>query len=151
MLILNVLFVSRTIQNADASINSSKQLFSLFYQRLKVKFKPPACHLKNIEQCYCCLLFFSPKHNVKIIFLFLISFPIQVLGCCVVAAAVWLRLAYGGYVSIVPQHELLSLDAVVLMGGVVLFIAAFLGCCGAWCKNQCLLICVKKKYLHFLF
>jgi len=65
---------------------------------------------------------------------------VWVLGCGVVAVAVWLRFAYGGYVSLLPQHGILSLDAIVLLGGVILFIAAFLGCCGAWCKNQCLLI-----------
>jgi len=66
-----------------------------------------------------------------------------VLGCGVVAAAIWLRFAYRGYVSLLPQHGILSLDAVVLLGGVIIFIAAFLGCCGAWCKNQCLLTSVK--------
>jgi len=64
---------------------------------------------------------------------------VWVLGCGVVAVAIWLRFAYRGYVSLLPQHGILSLDAVVLIGGVILFIAAFLGCCGAWCKNQCLL------------
>lgn len=63
-----------------------------------------------------------------------------VLGCGVVGVAIWLRVSYQGYMSLFPQHELLSLDALVLMGGVLLFVVAFLGCCGAWCKNRCLLI-----------
>jgi len=71
---------------------------------------------------------------------------VWVLGCGVVAVAVWLRFAYGGYVSLLPQHGILSLDAIVLLGGVILFIAAFLGCCGAWCKNQCLLISVMNGF-----
>ena len=64
------------------------------------------------------------------------------LGCGVMGLAIWLRISYTGYISLLPQHEILSLDSVALMGGAVIFVAAFLGCCGAWCKNRCLLITV---------
>lgn len=69
-------------------------------------------------------------------------FWLQLLGCTIVGFAVYLRVSYGGYISLLPQHGILSLDAVLLMLGFLLFTTAFLGCCGAWCKNQCLLVSV---------
>lgn len=62
------------------------------------------------------------------------------LGCVIVGAAIWLRIEYQGYVSLLPQHDLLSLDAVLLFFGLLIVVVAFFGCCGAWCKNRCLLI-----------
>ena len=60
-----------------------------------------------------------------------------------VGLAIWLRLTYEGYISLMPRQEILSLDCVILMIGIILFFTAFLGCCGAWCKNRCALLTVK--------
>lgn len=71
------------------------------------------------------------------------------LGCGVVGIAIWLRISYQGYVSLLPQHKLLSLDSVVFMGGIITLVAAFLGCCGACSKNRCLLISVIINIVFF--
>ncbi|XP_046452651.1 tetraspanin-9-like isoform X1 [Daphnia pulex] len=63
-----------------------------------------------------------------------------ILGGGVVGIAIWLRISYSGFVSLLPQHELLSLDSVGLIIGAVLFLVAFCGLIGAWFMSPCLLI-----------
>ncbi|KZS07158.1 CD81 antigen [Daphnia magna] len=85
---------------------------------------------KSRRMCYAC---------IRSIF-GLLNGLIWIVGGGVIGVAIWLRISYNGYVSLLPQHGLLSLDSVVLMSGTVLFVAAFLGCSGAWFKSSCLLI-----------
>lgn len=55
---------------------------------------------------------------------------------------IWLRLAYEGYLSLLPQYALLSADSLCITMGVITFVLAFFGCCGSWFQNKCLLITV---------
>lgn len=79
-----------------------------------------------------------------------------------VGIAIWLRISYSGFVSLLPQHELLSLDSVGLIIGAVLFLVAFCGLIGAWFMSPCLLIsvsificcvlcCLLAELYHILF
>ncbi|XP_063231945.1 tetraspanin-9 [Bacillus rossius redtenbacheri] len=61
-------------------------------------------------------------------------------GCGVLGLGVWLRLAYSGYAALLPQYRLLSADSLCLASGVVMFVVAFFGCCGAWFQSRCMLI-----------
>lgn len=62
-----------------------------------------------------------------------------ILGCGMTGVGIWLHLAYGGYSTVLPTHRVLSADGLCLTAGVVTFVLAFLGCCGAWFQSKCLL------------
>jgi len=57
-------------------------------------------------------------------------------------AGLWLRLAYSGYATLVPQYSFVSADSLLLAAGCVTFVIAFFGCCGAWFQSRCMLITV---------
>lgn len=63
-----------------------------------------------------------------------------ILGGGIIGVAIWLQISYNGFVSLLPQHELLSLDSAAFLSGTLLFVIAFCGCSGAWFMNPCLLI-----------
>ena len=57
-------------------------------------------------------------------------------------AGLWLRLAYSGYATLVPQYSFVSADTIFLAGGCLTFVVAFFGCCGAWFQSRFMLITV---------
>lgn len=61
-------------------------------------------------------------------------------GCGLVATGLWLRFGYEGYVSLLPQYALLSVDNISMIIGGIIIVYAFFGCCGSWFENRCLLI-----------
>lgn len=61
-------------------------------------------------------------------------------GCAILGVGIWLYLAYGGYATLLPSYSALSADSLCIAAGVVTFVIAFLGCCGSWFQNKCLLI-----------
>ncbi|XP_068247257.1 tetraspanin-9-like isoform X1 [Palaemon carinicauda] len=63
-----------------------------------------------------------------------------VVGCSMLGAGIWLRLAYGGYASLLHQYAAISADSLCLAAGVITFILAFCGCCGSWFQSRCMLI-----------
>ncbi|KAJ8873552.1 hypothetical protein PR048_024370 [Dryococelus australis] len=65
---------------------------------------------------------------------------LQMSGCGVLGAGIWLRLAYSGYAALLPQYSILSADSLCIAAGVLMFVIAFFGCCGAWFQNRCMLI-----------
>uniref|UniRef100_U5EZT2 Tetraspanin n=1 Tax=Corethrella appendiculata TaxID=1370023 RepID=U5EZT2_9DIPT len=65
---------------------------------------------------------------------------IWICGCGFLGIGLWLRLAYQGYASLLPEHAVLSADSLFLAIGVVSFVIAFFGCCGSWFQSRCLLI-----------
>lgn len=75
---------------------------------------------------------------IRIVFGLLNAF-FWVLGSGLIGLGIWLQISYNGFFTILPQHEILNLEYLLLMSGVLFFITAFLGCGGAWCKNGCLL------------
>lgn len=76
---------------------------------------------------------------------------VQVLGSGLIGLGIWLQISYNGFFTILPQHEILNLEYLLLMSGVLFFITAFLGCGGAWCKNGCLLTLVTYLLNFFFF
>ncbi|CAN7998767.1 unnamed protein product, partial [Ixodes hexagonus] len=63
-----------------------------------------------------------------------------ILGCGMTGVGVWLHVAYGGYSTVLPTYRMLSADGLCLTAGVVTFLVAFLGCCGAWFQSRCMLV-----------
>ncbi|KAJ1531867.1 hypothetical protein ONE63_000516 [Megalurothrips usitatus] len=61
-------------------------------------------------------------------------------GCAILGVGIWLRLAYEGYTNLLPQYSLLSADCSFIAIGVVTFVVAFFGCCGAWFQSHCMLV-----------
>jgi tetraspanin-9 len=75
----------------------------------------------------------------------------QILGGGIIGVAIWLQISYNGFVTLLPQHELLSLDSAAFLSGTLLFVIAFCGCSGAWFMNPCLLISVNQIIVLYSF
>lgn len=69
-------------------------------------------------------------------------------ACGILGAGLWLRLAYSGYATLVPQYSFASADSLLLAAGCVTFVIAFFGCCGAWFQSRCMLITVSNNARH---
>lgn len=61
-------------------------------------------------------------------------------GCTILGVGIWLYLAYGGYATLLPSYSAFSADSLCIATGVITFVIAFLGCCGSWFQNRCLLV-----------
>lgn len=61
-------------------------------------------------------------------------------GCAILGVGIWLRLAYEGYTNLLPQYSLMSADCTFIAIGVITFVVAFFGCCGAWFQSHCMLV-----------
>jgi hypothetical protein len=73
---------------------------------------------------------------------------LQLSGCALLGAGLWLRLAYNGYAALLPQYSMLSADSLCIAVGVTMFVVAFFGCCGAWFQNRCMLVTVSRKSIY---
>jgi tetraspanin-9 len=76
---------------------------------------------------------------VKYIF-FTFNIFLWLLGCGVLAVAIWLWGSHGESVSIIPTHTFLSASSLCIISSILILIIGFMGCCGAFLENQCLLI-----------
>ncbi|XP_063987313.1 tetraspanin-9 [Diachasmimorpha longicaudata] len=61
-------------------------------------------------------------------------------ACGVLGADLWLTLSYRGYITLVPQYSFISAESILLAAGCIMFVIAFLGCCGAWFQLRFMLI-----------
>lgn len=61
-------------------------------------------------------------------------------ACGILGAGLWLRLAYSGYMTLMPYYSFASADSLLLAAGCLTFVIAFFGCCGAWFQSRCMLI-----------
>ncbi|KAK7089141.1 hypothetical protein V1264_024986, partial [Littorina saxatilis] len=64
----------------------------------------------------------------------------QLLGCGVLSLGVWLQINRSPHISILPTHAFLSASALCITAGAIILLVGFLGCCGAFYENQCMLI-----------
>lgn len=67
------------------------------------------------------------------------NFLFFVFGCVLIGVGAWVLIEYGDYVTIesVPNA---SASKVMIAAGVLVAIISFLGCCGAWKENRCMLV-----------
>ncbi|CAG9819561.1 unnamed protein product [Phaedon cochleariae] len=64
----------------------------------------------------------------------------MITGCGLLGVGIWLRVAYEGYASLLPQYALLSADSLAIALGTITFVFSFFACCGSWFQNRCMLI-----------
>ncbi|XP_041365676.1 tetraspanin-9-like [Gigantopelta aegis] len=76
---------------------------------------------------------------VKYVF-FAFNVFIWLLGCGVLALGIWLQVNRGPFVSLLPAYSFLSASALCITAGAIILVVGFLGCCGAFLENQCMLI-----------
>ncbi|PVD33518.1 hypothetical protein C0Q70_04774 [Pomacea canaliculata] len=65
---------------------------------------------------------------------------IWLLGCGMLSLGVWLQLNRTPHVSLMPTHAFLSASALCITAGAIVLVVGFLGCCGAFLENQCMLV-----------
>ncbi|GFN86791.1 tetraspanin [Plakobranchus ocellatus] len=76
---------------------------------------------------------------VKYIF-FVFNIFLWLLGCAVLAVAIWVWSSRGTSVAVIPTYSFLSSSSLGIIAGILVLAVGFLGCCGAFFENQCLLI-----------
>ena len=62
---------------------------------------------------------------------------------------IWLQVNRGPFVSLLPAYSFLSASALCITAGAIILVVGFLGCCGAFLENQCMLIGV--SVLYFIY
>ena len=78
-----------------------------------------------VLKCYPCLFLFK-----------------QVFGCVLIGFGAWTLIKYGDFVTITQSIPYATGSKVMIAAGVLIAIIAFLGCCGAWKENRCMLVIV---------
>lgn len=66
----------------------------------------------------------------------------QLCGCTLIGAGLWLHLVYKGYATLLPNHAALSADTLFLSVGIFSFVVSFFGYCGSWFQSRCLVFMV---------
>lgn len=85
---------------------------------------PPAC-LRSILTFHICL---------------------QVFGCVLIGVGAWTLIEYGDYVTLTDSVPNATASKVMIAAGVLIAIISFLGCCGAWKENRCMLVIVSLDF-----
>lgn len=65
---------------------------------------------------------------------------VWLLGCGVLAVAIWLWSSRGPSTSVIPTQAFLSASSLCIISSIIILVIGFMGCCGAFLENQCLLI-----------
>ena len=80
---------------------------------------------------------------------YILSFHIcvQVFGCALIGVGAWALIEHGDYVTITESVPNASGSKVMIAAGVLIAIVSFLGCCGAWKENRCMLITVSRDFI----
>ena len=68
-------------------------------------------------------------------------------GCVLIGVGAWALIEYGDYVTITDQFPNASGSKVMIAAGVLIAVISFLGCCGAWKDNRCMLIIVSLGFI----
>lgn len=64
------------------------------------------------------------------------------MGIAMVAVGAYLFVTKGNFLNLMPKYEDVNITAVMIAAGIIVFVVAFIGFCGAWMESQCLLIIV---------
>ncbi|XP_023214601.1 tetraspanin-9-like [Centruroides sculpturatus] len=70
----------------------------------------------------------------------IINLLFWVVGCGMLGIGIWLHIVYGGYATLLPSYQIISAGSLSIASGIITFIVGFLGCCGSWFQNKCLLV-----------
>jgi len=73
--------------------------------------------------------------------LFAFNFVFWILGICVMAVGIWTRVEFGDFNSLLGDSGgIESASNILIAAGCMVMIIGFVGCCGAWKENKCLLL-----------
>ena len=67
-----------------------------------------------------------------------------------IGVGTWVLIEYGDYVTITDSVPNASGSKVMIAAGVLVAVISFLGCCGAWKENRCMLIIVSLDFIFIL-
>lgn len=62
------------------------------------------------------------------------------MGVAMVAIGAYLYVEKDDFLNLMPKYEDVNVTAVMIAAGIVVFVVAFIGFCGAWMESQCMLI-----------
>ncbi|XP_025087799.1 tetraspanin-9-like [Pomacea canaliculata] len=76
---------------------------------------------------------------IQIVFI-ICNFIGILMGIAMVAVGAYLFVTKGNFLNLMPKYEDVNITAVMIAAGIIVFVVAFIGFCGAWMESQCLLI-----------
>lgn len=68
------------------------------------------------------------------------NFIFFIFGCVLVGVGAWVLVDSGDYVTLTKAVPYATGPRVLIAAGALIAIVAFLGCCGAWKENRCMLV-----------
>ena len=64
------------------------------------------------------------------------------MGVAMVAIGAYLYVEKDDFLNLMPKLDDINITAVMVAAGIVVFVVAFIGFCGAWMESQCMLVMV---------
>lgn len=71
---------------------------------------------------------------------FFFNFIFFVFGCVLIGVGAWVLVDSGDYVTLSSTVPYATGPKVLIAAGALIAVVAFLGCCGAWKENRCMLV-----------
>lgn len=91
----------------------------------------------------------TPVYYYTVLIIFLLLFSSQVSGITLIITAAVIQGLYATYLDFLG-NEFLSAPMLFIIVGVVIFLVAFFGCCGAVRENNCMMITVRLTLVQLL-
>ena len=70
------------------------------------------------------------------------------MGIAMIAVGAYLYVNKDDFLNLMPKYEDVNVTGVMIAAGIVIFVVAFVGFCGAWMESQCMLIMVSGFFLQ---
>lgn len=83
------------------------------------------------------IILFIHNYKTKILWVF------QVSGLCLIGIGAWVKQKYGDFIHI-SDSSLTTGPVFLIIIGVIVALVGFLGCCGAYKENYCMVTTVSK-------
>jgi len=62
------------------------------------------------------------------------------MGIAMVAIGAYLYVEKNDFLNLMPKLDNINITAVMIAAGIIVFVISFIGFCGAWMENQCMLV-----------
>ena len=73
----------------------------------------------------------------------------QVFGIVLIGVGAWTLIKFGDYVTLTDSIPYATGSKVTIAAGCLIALISFMGCCGAWKENRCLLVIVSSDAQGF--
>ena len=70
-------------------------------------------------------------------------------GGLLIGIGAWTLIKFGDYITFSDDLEYASGSKVMIAAGVLIAVISFMGCCGAWKENRCMLVIVSIYIINF--